>query len=81
MPKPERKRRTVKVLQQDRINAKAKEEHQEKAHKRATSLYAVEQEKEDGMSAQDVREAVLKDYEWAPSARSIQRYVEKGMAG
>ena len=81
MPKPERKRRTVKVLQQDHINAKAKEEHQKKAHKRATSLYAVEQEKEDGMSAQDVREAVLKDYEWAPSVRSIQRYVEKGMAG
>ena len=33
------------------------------------------------MSAEEVRQAVLKDYEWAPSARSIQRYVDSNMAG
>ena len=55
------------------------------AHKAATALYARERTKKEqtgeGMSAQEVRNTILKDYDWCPSVRTIQRYKEMNLAG
>jgi hypothetical protein len=53
MPKPASRRRTTKVVQQDRVAEKTKKEHEKKAHKRSTELYAAEKKKEGGMSAHE----------------------------
>jgi len=80
-PKIVRKRKSISDAQAERVSKKTASTHAKKAHKQATLLYAREQKKEGGLSAKKVREIVLKDYEVAPSIRSIQRYVKEGLAG
>ena len=80
-PKENPKRKKPQDLQDERVAKKKDWEHRKKAHKFSTSWYKKEKEKENGMSAEDISKAVEKDYEWAPSARVIQRYVADGMAG
>ena len=59
-PKPQRKRKTAQKHQDDKIAAKMLKDHKKKAHKRATSLYAEEQKKENGMSSRAVAQVVRK---------------------
>ena len=80
-PKNDRKRKSISDAQAERASKKTASTHARKAHKQATLLYAREQKKEGGLSAKKVCEIVLKDYEVAPSIRSIQRYVKEGLAG
>ncbi|KAL7532024.1 hypothetical protein ACHAWF_009676 [Thalassiosira exigua] len=81
-PKPPRVRRTAGVTQMTRIAAKKDALHKKKAHKRATKMFAAEKEKgANGMSAEKVAEKVKKSYGWAPSSRTIYRYVNEGLAG
>jgi len=66
----------------ERKRKKAAQEHMKKAHKRATLLYDAEKKKgTTGMSAREVQEIVLQEYDMAPSVRTIQRYSKDGMAG
>ena len=58
MPKSDKKRRPTMVLQQDRVAEKMKRDHEKKAQKRATTLYAAEKEKKNGVSANEVQGVV-----------------------
>ena len=81
-PKPPRKRRTAQKHQDDKVANKMLKLHKKKAHKRATSLYAEEQKKENGMSSRAVAELVRKQYDGhGPTHVTIQRYVKNKMAG
>jgi len=82
-PKPRRQRRTAENVAKDNVEAKRMKIYTSEAHKRCTSLYAEEKAKPNGMSADQVRACVLKEYEakCVPSAKTIKRYVDDGKAG
>ena len=85
IPQPKKKRKSITAAQSARADAKRLAEHKKKAHKRATILYEQQLEKPANhpqrMSSATVVATVAEEFDWAPSARSVERYVKAGMAG
>ena len=75
IPRQNLKRKLGQAAQEERALKKAISDYRDRAHERATTWYAEEKKKPNGMSARQVREQMLKTWEWAPAVRSIQRYV------
>ena len=59
------------------VQKKAYSDYKDRAHKNAVFWYPAEKAKAKWMSAQQVREAMLVDWHWCPSAQTIQRYANK----
>ena len=82
-PKPSQERKTATAKQQQRAGKATIKNHKKRAHKRATSWYAKEKEKENGLAAETISKKVKEEFDGhGPSARTIQRYVnDLGIAG
>ena len=75
-PKPSQERMTATTKQQQRAGKLAITIHKKRAHKRATSWYAKEKEKENGLAAESICKKKREEFDGhGPSARTILRYV------
>ena len=81
-PKAKQIRLTASGMQQWRINKFDATEHQKRAFKRATSWYAREKEKPDGLSSYAISKKVKVEFDGVgPSPRTLQRYANDGIGG
>jgi len=83
-PKARQIRHTATGMQKWRVNKFDLAEHGKRAFKRATSWYdkEVQTKGKDGLSSYEVAKRVKVEFSGAgPSARTIQRYVNSGLAG
>ena len=83
--KPKRKqiRHTASGMQQRRVNKYDVDDHSKKAFKRATSWYQNEVgKKSKGLSSREIAEKVKVEFDGVgPSATTLQRYINNGIAG
>jgi len=80
-PKQRRVRGTAAAMQKFRVNKFDVNDHAKKAFKRATSWYAKELDKTDGLSSYQISKKVKIEFDGiGPSARTLQRYAKMGLA-
>ena len=76
-PKPRQIRKTASGMQKWRVNKFDASNHEKRAFKRATSWYAEELEKKNGLSSYQISKKVKIEFDGVgPSARTLQRYAK-----
>ena len=81
-PKPRQIRKTASGMQKWRVNKFDATAHEKRAFKRATSWYAQELEKKNGLSSYEISKKVKIEFDGVgPSATTIRRYSKLGLAG
>ena len=81
-PKQRQVRKTSSGMQKFRVNKFDASDHAKKAFKRATSWYAKELDKTNGLSSYQISKKVKIEFDGVgPSARTLQRYAKMGLAG
>ncbi len=83
-PKPKLRqiRNTASGIQKRQVNKFDATDHSKRVFKRATSWYKQELEKNDGLSSREIAKRVKLEFDdVGPSAKTLQWYVDNGIAG